>query len=103
MLPWCELALANESGQIVDALALLNGRGMLSINSQPAVDGAPSHDPDVGWGGAGGYVYQKAYEARTALRQTRARPAPGPPARAELSRPPSHTPCSTPPLALQLH
>jgi methylenetetrahydrofolate reductase (NADPH) len=61
MLPWCELALANESGRIVERLALLNARGMLTINSQPPVDGAPSHDPDVGWGGPGGYVYQKAY------------------------------------------
>jgi methylenetetrahydrofolate reductase (NADPH) len=61
MLPWCELALANESARIADRLALLNSRGMLTINSQPAVDGAPSTDPDVGWGGPGGLVYQKAY------------------------------------------
>jgi len=61
MLPWCELALANESSRIADKLALINARGMLTINSQPAVNGAPSHDPDVGWGGAGGIVYQKAY------------------------------------------
>jgi len=61
MLPWCELALANESARLVEKLALINQRGMLTINSQPAIDGAPSHDPDVGWGGPGGYVYQKAY------------------------------------------
>jgi hypothetical protein len=28
---------------------------------QPAVDGRPSTDPEVGWGGPGGFVYQKAY------------------------------------------
>jgi len=61
MLPWCELALANESEWIVDGLVLLNSSGMLTINSQPSVDGAPSSDPDVGWGGPGGFVYQKAY------------------------------------------
>jgi len=61
MLPWCELALATESEKIIESLELLNSKGMLTINSQPAVDGAPSADPDVGWGGPGGYVYQKAY------------------------------------------
>mmetsp|Transcript_5107 Transcript_5107/g.14031 ORF Transcript_5107/g.14031 Transcript_5107/m.14031 type:complete len:332 (-) Transcript_5107:200-1195(-) len=61
MLPWCELALATESEQILSGLELLNSAGMLTINSQPPVDGAPSDDPAVGWGGPGGYVYQKAY------------------------------------------
>jgi methylenetetrahydrofolate reductase (NADPH) len=39
----------------------LNNAGFLTINSQPRVDGALSSDPAVGWGGPGGYVYQKAY------------------------------------------
>ncbi len=29
--------------------------------SQPKVNAAPSDDADVGWGGAGGFVFQKAY------------------------------------------
>ena len=29
--------------------------------SQPRVNGRPSSDPHVGWGGDGGYVFQKAY------------------------------------------
>ncbi|CAD6959406.1 unnamed protein product [Tilletia caries] len=36
-------------------------RGFLTINSQPAVDGAPSDDKVHGWGPSNGYVYQKAY------------------------------------------
>ena len=42
-------------------LVEVNRRGLLTINSQPAVDGAPSTDPIHGWGPAGGWVYQKAY------------------------------------------
>lgn len=61
MLPWCELSLANESDWISEGLVHLNAGGMLTINSQPAVDGVESSDPDVGWGGPGGFVYQKAY------------------------------------------
>ncbi|OBZ74212.1 Methylenetetrahydrofolate reductase 2 [Grifola frondosa] len=42
-------------------LAKLNELGFLTINSQPAVDGAKSDDRVHGWGPANGYVYQKAY------------------------------------------
>ena len=31
------------------------------VHSQPKVNGARSDDADVGWGGAGGVVFQKAY------------------------------------------
>ena len=31
------------------------------MGSQPRVNAARSDDADVGWGGAGGYVFQKAY------------------------------------------
>jgi len=34
---------------------------VFTITSQPSVNGVPSTDPVHGWGGAGGYVYQKAY------------------------------------------
>ncbi|KAJ1360055.1 putative methylenetetrahydrofolate reductase [Parelaphostrongylus tenuis] len=36
-------------------------QGILTVNSQPSVNGAPSTDPLVGWGKPGGYCYQKAY------------------------------------------
>jgi len=39
----------------------MNTHGLWTINSQPRVNGADSSDPRVGWGGAGGVVYQKAY------------------------------------------
>ncbi|KOS17992.1 Methylenetetrahydrofolate reductase 1 [Escovopsis weberi] len=60
-LPWCESPLTLESGPIKDELVSLNKRGILTINSQPAVDGVRSNDPVHGWGPANGFVYQKAY------------------------------------------
>jgi methylenetetrahydrofolate reductase (NADPH) len=42
-------------------LVNINKAGFLTINSQPAVNGAKSDDPVFGWGGPGGRVYQKAY------------------------------------------
>ena len=39
----------------------MNNAGFLTINSQPSVNAAPSADPIHGWGGEGGYVFQKAY------------------------------------------
>ena len=60
-IPWCENPLQPESFRIQSQLAQLNRSGFLTINSQPAVDGAESSHPTFGWGGEGGYVYQKAY------------------------------------------
>lgn len=60
-LPWCESSLQPESFTIQKELAELNRRGFLTINSQPAVNGVPSDNPQFGWGGSNGYVYQKAY------------------------------------------
>ena len=37
----------------------MNKYGFFTINSQPAVNGAPSDDKIFGWGPANGYVYQK--------------------------------------------
>ena len=34
---------------------------MLTINSQPKVNGVKSDDVKYGWGPEGGYVYQKSY------------------------------------------
>lgn len=60
-LPWCEGQIALEANSIKDRLFSINKRGLLSINSQPAVNGYSSSHPVYGWGPTGGYVYQKAY------------------------------------------
>ena len=58
-LPWSSQAPASETSVITEQLAKMNEMGYLTINSQPAVDGAPSDDKVHGWGPPGGYVYQK--------------------------------------------
>ncbi len=50
-----------ETELIAGQLAAVNRRGVITINSQPSVNCAPSTDPKVGWGHPGGYVFQKAY------------------------------------------
>lgn len=60
-LPWSESAITQESEIIKDDLIDLNNRGFLTINSQPAINGAKSSHPVYGWGPRNGYVYQKAY------------------------------------------
>jgi len=61
-LPWVEGEnFAPETKAILGPILWLNQHGLLTINSQPRVNGAPSGDITVGWGGPGGYVYQKAY------------------------------------------
>ncbi|GLT66065.1 hypothetical protein SLA2020_384580 [Shorea laevis] len=60
--PWSELdGLQPETKIINEQLEKINLKGFLTINSQPAVNGERSDSPSVGWGGPGGYVYQKAY------------------------------------------
>ncbi|KND87908.1 Methylenetetrahydrofolate reductase 1 [Tolypocladium ophioglossoides CBS 100239] len=60
-LPWSESPLTGEADAIRRDLIALNKRGLLTINSQPAVDGVKSSHPVHGWGPSNGYVYQKAY------------------------------------------
>jgi methylenetetrahydrofolate reductase (NADPH) len=60
-LPWSEQPISQEASIIRQDLVDLNRRGILTINSQPAVDGVKSSDPVHGWGPRGGYVYQKSY------------------------------------------
>ena len=61
-IPWNdEDTLSSETSYLKEKLSEFNKKGVLSINSQPNVNGAPSEDPVVGWGPTGGYVYQKAY------------------------------------------
>ncbi|KAJ0978147.1 hypothetical protein J5N97_013621 [Dioscorea zingiberensis] len=60
--PWSELdGLQPETKIINEQLGQINLKGFITINSQPAVNGEKSDSPTVGWGGPGGYVYQKAY------------------------------------------
>ena len=58
-LPWNDDTVAPETVMIKEKLEFLNSKGILTINSQPQVNAAPSSDPLVGWGGSGGYIYQK--------------------------------------------
>ena len=58
-LPWNQDELASETLPFVDKLAHVNRHGILTINSQPNVNGVPSTDPVAGWGRPGGYIFQK--------------------------------------------
>lgn len=60
-LPWSESPITSEADIIKDDLVKLNERGLLTVNSQPAVNGAKATDPRYGWGPRNGYVFQKAY------------------------------------------
>jgi len=60
-LPWCQEGPSSESNLISKTLVKYNRLGLLTINSQPRVNGSLSTDPYVGWGPANGFVYQKAY------------------------------------------
>lgn len=60
-LPWNDDPVAAETSLIKEKLEFVNSKGILTINSQPEVNAVPSTDPLVGWGGNGGYIYQKAY------------------------------------------
>ena len=55
LLPWSEMSsVMTETHTIAPQLVALNAKGFLTINSQPRVNGAPSDDPHVGWGGQHG-------------------------------------------------
>lgn len=60
-IPWCESSLQPESFLIQPQLARLNRAGFLTINSQPSANGLSSSHKTFGWGGPGGYIYQKSY------------------------------------------
>lgn len=60
-LPWSEGGISAEADSIKENLLSLNQRGLLTINSQPAINGISSTHPVHGWGPPSGYVYQKAY------------------------------------------
>jgi len=59
--PWCNDGLAPETTLLTKKLVKYNSLGVLTINSQPRLNGVCSTDPTHGWGGKGGYIFQKAY------------------------------------------
>ena len=60
-LPWSEGPVTAEAEAIKSELIELNRQGLLTITSQPSVNGLKSTHTVHGWGPKGGYVYQKAY------------------------------------------
>lgn len=71
-LPWNDEPLAQETNLLKEQLEKVNRRGVLTINSQPNINGGASSDPVVGWGPPGGYVYQKVWhQPGCALRAVR--------------------------------
>ena len=58
-MPWNDEELQAETGLISDKLSTINGQGVLTINSQPNLNGVSSNDPRIGWGAPNGYIYQK--------------------------------------------
>jgi len=63
-LPWVEeseLTPETTRTPLLHDLVRLNRNGILTTNSQPAVNGLPSSHEVYGWGGPGGFVFQKCY------------------------------------------
>lgn len=58
-IPWDDDEIVAETDLIAEKLASINEKGVLTINSQPRINCAPSSDPVVGWGWPNGYIYQK--------------------------------------------
>ncbi|KAG8973560.1 hypothetical protein FRC05_008628 [Tulasnella sp. 425] len=61
MTPFSPDPLLAESRIILPQLLEMTSKAWWTVGSQPAVDSAPSNDEVVGWGPAGGYVFQKAF------------------------------------------
>ncbi|KAF7311380.1 Methylenetetrahydrofolate reductase [Mycena kentingensis (nom. inval.)] len=59
--PFSPTPLSPESLSILPHLERLTRAGWWTVGSQPAVDGARSDDPVVGWGPRAGYVFQKGF------------------------------------------
>ncbi|CCH41408.1 methylenetetrahydrofolate reductase (NADPH) [Wickerhamomyces ciferrii] len=60
-LPWSDTPITAEIDSIKNELIEINQNGILTINSQPRVNGEPSNHPAFGWGPKDGFVYQKQY------------------------------------------
>lgn len=66
-LPWNDKPLATDTGLMKEKLLRMSRRGVLTINSQPNINGQPSSHPVLGWGPSGGYVFQKVWQRCTGL------------------------------------
>jgi methylenetetrahydrofolate reductase (NADPH) len=60
-LPWFDKPIEKETSLIRNQLTKMIKHGFITINSQPSLNAIPSEDKQLGWGPAGGYIYQKAY------------------------------------------
>lgn len=60
-LPWSDVPINDEVNPILSHLVELNQHSIITINSQPQVNGIRSNDNVHGWGPKDGYVYQKQY------------------------------------------
>lgn len=60
-IAWNDEELSAETALLQSHLMTWNKKGVLTINSQPNVNGVSSADSLLGWGEVDGYVYQKAY------------------------------------------
>ncbi|KAF9483791.1 MTHFR-domain-containing protein [Pholiota conissans] len=59
--PFSPTPLSPESLMILPYLEKMTKRGWWTVGSQPAVNGANSTDPVLGWGPRSGYVFQKCF------------------------------------------
>lgn len=60
-IPWCDVAVFNETQSIQKELLALNSQNWWTVGSQPSVDGIESTDPTFGFGPRLGYIFQKAF------------------------------------------
>lgn len=60
-LPWSDVPLNHEVDPILPDLIELNENLIITVNSQPRINGAKSSDRVIGWGPSNGYIYQKQY------------------------------------------
>lgn len=60
-LPWSDVPLNHEVDSLLTHLLDLNNRLIITVNSQPQINGIRSNDKIHGWGPKDGYVYQKQY------------------------------------------
>lgn len=60
-LPWSDTPVNHEVDSMLTNLTDLNNKLIITINSQPQINGIRSNDKIHGWGPKDGYVYQKQY------------------------------------------
>lgn len=61
LLPWSDGPIGTDTNVLKADLIDMNKRGILSLNSQPALSAVRSNDKIFGWGPKNGFVYQKQY------------------------------------------